>query len=1189
MLDVDHFRMNKFRSRDDGNYQLVIYQLKSLITKTSKSEGHLTGGVTETRATPAQGPKTAAEVQEILLSSLHFDESTNRYTYIKDSEYSTCDWIFEVLEFQRWTTSTGAKEGPAFLWIRAKAGAGKSTLMKFLFKDFQRNSTDDLVISFFFNARGGSNLEKSVEDMYRSLLHQIICNLPFDSHILQDRSGRILPFSLTELYKWSLRQLEVLFHEVVKDLLRSRSIICFVDALDESDENEIRAMIQTMTKLCCINTRQNTCKLCLSTRPYPNLITSYGEKIDIAQEPGHEDGIATYICDALTDIPDSEALVLKDMLLARADGVFLWVELVVKRVLQTYTEDPGVDLGQLIKDTPETLDEFYHDAILRDKSTSRTRFRASIICFQLILFAEWVYWDGFESLYHAVVAFTQTKDSVSRRRKLSEKEMKQYIINISKGLAETRESRDYGPNRWVVQFIHQSVRDFLIGRNGLSSLDPDIRADNVEGSSHEHLKSKCVETYKHAFSITPHHLNPSLSSGHPAAYIEACNEPSFVATAILGAIYHCDAAESHGISQKAFLKGGEFSLQQWIQLYNKVVLPARCRNKFTWRPWSVSPRDDDDITSPFESESAELPAHASELHVFAKFDLPHLVKKCLEEDPGLLAAYSVRPLGPGECCPPFSTAMLHLSNRVIRQFFELEMASETISSEVRTRLGLIFKKCVPLRNGSGNVSWGTMILQNEGSVSESILAFNEAYWLFLREAGRLPQWQPGQHDATLFCTLMEVLTGRRRLPRSINLDDFIFAELLKLAVEFVNQEQIDLNITNDQGAAPFHLFTDAQSWSIRRELLEVHQLIVQHRSADPNLQQQQDKLNTALHYAVGLSMDRRPEITEYRRLEYRDGPPMPWVRCLLQQQRLDPNIRNKFGQTALQDAIWHAEYVEVLLEDNRVDPNVRDVEGKTALHRAAEEPECILGPLADDCLREASDIDWDNYNPFLGNRLPSEEERREYEQLAELERSTWEKPSARLTSLELLLQNPRVDPTITDSTGRTALHCASMAMVPEHVAAILTDGRIEPSSKDNDGKTALDIALDRCAYIWRVCTTVSDEDVHYVYQEYYFDSLAQTCVYKLAAKIGFSAIARPAGTGFLGLQSELWTLRGRYQGFIVPVTLRTWKEREYRDEYKEPQALEHEYDLRHDVRGPYTRKRRLCYRRRIEVDRVEVD
>lgn len=64
--------------------------------------------------------------------------------------------------------------------------------------------------------------------------------------------------------------------------------------------------------------------------------------------------------------------------------------------------------------------------------------------------------------------------------------IKRFILDSSKGLTEITTSK-----LQKVQFIHESVRDFLLKEDGLSSIWPDLRS-NLQGQSHERLKQCCL-------------------------------------------------------------------------------------------------------------------------------------------------------------------------------------------------------------------------------------------------------------------------------------------------------------------------------------------------------------------------------------------------------------------------------------------------------------------------------------------------------------------------------------------------------------------------------------------------------------------------------------------------------------------------------------------------------------------------
>lgn len=69
---------------------------------------------------------------------------------------------------------------------------------------------------------------------------------------------------------------------------------------------------------------------------------------------------------------------------------------------------------------------------------------------------------------------------------LPEETVGRYLLNCSRGLTEV--TRTKPP---LVQFIHETVRDFLIRENGLAMIDPAL-TENIEAISHERLHTACL-------------------------------------------------------------------------------------------------------------------------------------------------------------------------------------------------------------------------------------------------------------------------------------------------------------------------------------------------------------------------------------------------------------------------------------------------------------------------------------------------------------------------------------------------------------------------------------------------------------------------------------------------------------------------------------------------------------------------
>ena len=141
-------------------------------------------------------------------------------------------------------------------------------------------------------------------------------------------------------------------------------------------------------------------------------------------------------------------------------------------------------------------------------------------------------------------------------------DMNRFVLNSFKGLAELTKSK-----MPIVQFIHESVRDFLIKDNGLCELWPELRKD-LYSLSQDQLKQCCQnylkvdifgyvsssETLPKAFSDSAKDLRQVLTTKFP-----------FLEYASQHVLYHADAAAG-GILQNDFIAG--FAFNAWIYVAN---------------------------------------------------------------------------------------------------------------------------------------------------------------------------------------------------------------------------------------------------------------------------------------------------------------------------------------------------------------------------------------------------------------------------------------------------------------------------------------------------------------------------------------------------------------------------------------------------------------------------------------------
>ncbi|KAI1322414.1 hypothetical protein F5Y16DRAFT_416032 [Xylariaceae sp. FL0255] len=104
--------------------------------------------------------------QKVLIS-LMFPQIRNRLHMIGAPCTGTAEWLFQSEDYKSWKMGQSM-----FLWLKGKAGAGKSTLMKRTLEEPRHTTSGDsrTLAAFFFDATG-TYLERSASGFFRSILH----------------------------------------------------------------------------------------------------------------------------------------------------------------------------------------------------------------------------------------------------------------------------------------------------------------------------------------------------------------------------------------------------------------------------------------------------------------------------------------------------------------------------------------------------------------------------------------------------------------------------------------------------------------------------------------------------------------------------------------------------------------------------------------------------------------------------------------------------------------------------------------------------------------------------------------------------------------------------------------------------------------------------------------------------------
>ena len=183
-----------------------------------------------------ESPGSLDAEEEACLKSLSFLEIYARESIIEPALQETGNWLLESQDMYDWFQRNRLDEHRGFFWVQGNPGSGKSTLMKKAYSHLTAGPQDpsSIIAAFFFNARG-NEIEKSPAGLFRTLLHKLcqrssaLRDLVVKAYVAKSRL-------LSSGWQWQTSELkEFLATAVTLSVLGQRSLLLFVDALDECD------------------------------------------------------------------------------------------------------------------------------------------------------------------------------------------------------------------------------------------------------------------------------------------------------------------------------------------------------------------------------------------------------------------------------------------------------------------------------------------------------------------------------------------------------------------------------------------------------------------------------------------------------------------------------------------------------------------------------------------------------------------------------------------------------------------------------------------------------------------------------------------------------------------------------------------------------------------------------------------
>lgn len=364
-------------------------------------------------------------LQNSILEALRFEEMGSRIDSIEEAHIKTFRWLLEDETSNSQFLPTGDTDDPWFSgivdslkediplrlkirkdftnWlshgkgvfhISGKPGAGKSTLMKYLAESSEVRKhlgawtgEKELTFAHFFFWRHGTEFQKSLQGLLRSLLYSVLDQHPnlapmvFPTQWMEASKspGKTLHFRRSEIQN-AFRVLTE-----TPEIFRRHKFAFFVDGLDEFEGHD-DTLVKTLFEWA--HSGSENIKICVSSRELPIFQQRFSKCLKFRLHEVTYYDIFLFVYDTLRNNEDVKFLSnpqdvahLGRVIVQRAECVFLWASLILRLVERGFLLEESIkDIGRSINVLPSELDKLFQvifDSIKTgpDKSLRRKAMR----------------------------------------------------------------------------------------------------------------------------------------------------------------------------------------------------------------------------------------------------------------------------------------------------------------------------------------------------------------------------------------------------------------------------------------------------------------------------------------------------------------------------------------------------------------------------------------------------------------------------------------------------------------------------------------------------------------------------------------------------------------------------------------------------------------------------------------------
>lgn len=367
----------------------------------------------------------------------------------------SCEWFTSKKEFEEWRISWS--NAPPILWLSGNPTSGKSILSSHVINHLE---AENLNCSYFFFKQGIAT-KSSVSDCLRSLAYQMaLSHVEVRRQLLSLEAGGVTIEKNDDRAVWRKLFSGAVFQATFQPHY------WVIDALDEC--NQLQSFFSMVSSI----DSHVPLRILLTSRKTQEIERAFGQ---LDKDVVHTeilisdtlDDIRSFIAARMDQLPveDSESRAnLTKKILAKSNGSFLWVRLVVQELEHTWSQE-GVE--EVLNEIPADMNLLYMRTLEKISKLNRAT-----------------------KLAKAILTWT-----VCAARPLTVSEMKcalkldinETVHNLERSITSICGQLLFVDQRSRVQMIHQTARDFLLR----DDLDSEFAVRKAEG--HTRLSIKCLE------------------------------------------------------------------------------------------------------------------------------------------------------------------------------------------------------------------------------------------------------------------------------------------------------------------------------------------------------------------------------------------------------------------------------------------------------------------------------------------------------------------------------------------------------------------------------------------------------------------------------------------------------------------------------------------------------------------------